>query len=273
MKARFFSIITLLFLSGVMSITSAQALTLTNCNSKINYPAPINSGIAFHGTAMYEILAVLNIHDRANSMSGINRNSLQYRAWYSARLGQKNLSSFRLKRNVLDHINRLKFLNIRYPSVTDLIGRKTKFYLAGYYQGIYPKTARKLRTNLHGRKIFTFINSISCKSAFDKSYKATFEDLFTDMLAIGKLTGRQKQAQDLVTQYQARLRAVANKLAGKKPKRIFYFEGGLKTPYGPRAGSIETIILEKAGAENIAITDPERPALRWATLRRENLTM
>ena len=248
---------------------AAQALTLTNCGMKVNYPTPLNRDIAFHGTAMYEILTVLNLHHQATAMSGINRDSRQYRVWRLARSGQRNLTKFQLSQATLNHLGKIKLLDIRYPKLTDFTQQKSKFYLAGYYQGIYPSNAQTFRKTLHDKKIYSFINKVSCQSFSEANKEITFEDLFNDILAIGTLAGRKAQATKLIKQYQARLNAVSKAVKKEKnPKKIFYFAGGLNTPYGPRNASMETAIIAKAGAINLTITEPENPDINWKNLRR-----
>ncbi len=262
-------IIAFIILCVMARADAAQALTLTNCGMKVNYPTPINRDIAFHGTAMYEILTVLNLHHQATAMSGINRDSRQYRVWRLARSGQRNLTKFQLSQATLNHLGKLKLLDIRYPSLSDFTQQKSKFYLAGYYQGIYPKNAQTFRKALHDKKIYSFINKVSCQSFLEEGKEITFDDLFDDMLAIGELTGRKGQATKLIKQYKARLNAVSKAVKKERnPKKIFYFAGGLKNPYGPRNASMETAIIAKTGAINLTITEPENPDINWKTLRR-----
>ncbi len=262
-------IIALIILLYMVRADAAQALAITNCGMKVNYPTPLNRAIAFHGTAMYEILAVLNLHSQTTAMSGINRDSRHYQVWRLARSGQRNLTKFQLNPQMLNHIDGIKLLDIRYPNLADFTKQKSKFYLAGYYQGIYPRNAQTFRKALHDQKIYSFINTVSCQSFSAQGNKVTFEDLFNDMLAIGELTGRKAQAAKLIKQYQARLNAVSKAVKkAKNPKKIFYFAGGLKTPYGPRTASMELAIIAKAGAMNITITEPENPQISWKDLRR-----
>ncbi len=262
-------ITTIIILCYMMRADAAQALIVTNCGMQVNYPAPLNRNIAFHGTAMYEILAVLNLHGQTTAMSGINRDSRQYHVWRSARSGQRNLTKFQLNKTTLNHLNDIKLLDIRYPKLTDFTKQKSKFYLAGYYQGIYPSNAPTFRKALHDKKIYSFINTVSCQSFSAQNTEITFKDLFDDMLTIGNLTGRKVQATQLVKQYQARLNAVSKTVQKAKiPKKIFYFAGGLKTPYGPRTASMEAAIIAKAGAINITATEPDNPQINWKNLRR-----
>ncbi|MCH9852029.1 MAG: ABC transporter substrate-binding protein [Alphaproteobacteria bacterium] len=252
----------------MMRADAVQALTITNCGMKVNYPTPLDRNIAFHGTAMYEILAVLNLHNQTTAMSGINRDSLQYNVWRSARSGKRNLTKFQLNQEALNHIDDINLLDIRYPNLADFTKQKSKFYLAGYYQGIYPNNAQTFRKALHNKNIYSFINTVSCQSFADNNHKIIFEDLFNDMLAIGDLTNRKAQAAKLIKQYQARLNVVSKAVQkAKNRKKVFYFAGGLKTPYGPHTASMESAIIAKAGATNITADNLQ---INWRNLRRAN---
>ena len=206
-------LLTLLFI--IACSPSAFAFSYNNCNITVNYGSGITSrSIAVYGLAHYEILAALNIHSRAISLGGVNRNSQKFNLWVNARSGQQNMSHYQLTRSAVSYAQKLKSLPNRYPTAAILKAQKAKLFLADYYHGIYPLSAKTVRKNMHDGGIATYLATRQCKYDQDSKYRPTFQTLFADIGRIAAITGRNSRAKTLISGYQTRLLQLDRKLQG-----------------------------------------------------------
>ena len=83
---------------------------------------------------------------------------------------------------------------------------------------------------------------------------ATFENIYNDILNIGKIFRVEERAEELVAQLREREAAVEASVAGLEPVRVFYFDsdtgGGVDMSTVGDTG-LQSLMLEMAGAENI----------------------
>ena len=83
---------------------------------------------------------------------------------------------------------------------------------------------------------------------------ATFENIYNDIINIGKIFRVEERAEELVAQLREREAAVEASVAGLEPVRVFYFDsdtgGGVDMSTVGDTG-LQSLMLEMAGAENI----------------------
>lgn len=83
---------------------------------------------------------------------------------------------------------------------------------------------------------------------------ATFENIYNDIINIGKIFRVEERAEELVAQLREREAAVEASVAGLEPVRVFYFDsdtgGGVDMSTVGDSG-LQILMLEMAGAENI----------------------
>jgi iron complex transport system substrate-binding protein len=96
----------------------------------------------------------------------------------------------------------------------------------------------------------------------------TLDDLFANARRIGQALGRQDQAEQLVREWQARVKVLADKLKGRKPVRVlavgFY-------PFTAGRGTTFQDLCDHAGALNVAaeaglkghVPTPNEKVLTW----------
>ncbi len=82
----------------------------------------------------------------------------------------------------------------------------------------------------------------------------TFDELFDNLLAVGELTGRQEDAQQLVDELSARVDAVLEKTANADDVAAFYEVDGTDptAPWTTGSGTFQDVLIEMAGGENVA---------------------
>lgn len=83
---------------------------------------------------------------------------------------------------------------------------------------------------------------------------ATFENIYNDIINIGKIFRVEERAEELVAQLREREASVEASVAGLEPVRVFYFDsdtgGGVDMSTVGDTG-LQSLMLEMAGAENI----------------------
>ena len=83
---------------------------------------------------------------------------------------------------------------------------------------------------------------------------ATFENIYNDLINIGKIFRVEERAEELVAQLREREASVEASVAGLEPVRVFYFDsdtgGGVDMSTVGNTG-LQSLMLEMAGAENI----------------------
>lgn len=83
---------------------------------------------------------------------------------------------------------------------------------------------------------------------------ATFENIYNDIINIGKFFRVEERAEELVAQLREREASVEASVAGLEPVRVFYFDsdtgGGVDMSTVGNTG-LQSLMLEMAGAENI----------------------
>lgn len=98
----------------------------------------------------------------------------------------------------------------------------------------------------------------------------TLDELFTNLETVGKLTGHEKEATDLVAQLQARVKAVDEKIAtaASQPKVFYELDAtNPAKPYTAGPGTFINTLIQQAGGINIgsAMKSP------WAEISQEEL--
>lgn len=83
---------------------------------------------------------------------------------------------------------------------------------------------------------------------------ATFENIYNDIINIGKIFRVEERAEELVAQLREREASVEASVAGLEPVRVFYFDSdtgsGVDMSTVGNTG-LQSLMLEMAGAENI----------------------
>lgn len=81
-----------------------------------------------------------------------------------------------------------------------------------------------------------------------------FDDLYEILETAGQITGQQAAAEALADDLKARVDAVAEKMGGADPIRVYYEVDGMDptAPWTAGAGTFQDVLIRLAGGENIA---------------------
>jgi iron complex transport system substrate-binding protein len=145
----------------------------------------------------------------------------------------------------------LRELSPSYPSKEVLLGVDADFYFAGWNYGmrvggeVTPETLQPL-----GIKVYELTES--CSHVMDRP-KSTMDDMYVDLLNLGKIFGVEEKAQALVAGYRRDLAAFERTLPKPEQKiKVFVYDSGEDKPFTAGRFAIPTAMIEAAGGSNIA---------------------
>ena len=227
-----------LFLSAAPAL--AFPVTVKSCNREVTFDAAPARAIS-NDVNLTEMMLVLGLRDRMVGYTGIS--------------GWKTLDE-----EMRAGIAELPELSAKYPTREVLAGAEPDFFFAGWNYGmkvggeVTPETLEPL-----GIKTYELTESCIHIGPKDKS---SMQDMYVDILNLGRIFGVEPKAEALVAGYKARLEEVTAGIDRSKPLRVFVYDSGEETPFTAGRYAMPTAMIEAAGGENI-MADLEKS---WATV-------
>lgn len=219
--------------------------TVQSCNRTVTFDAPPERAIS-NDVNLTEMMLVLGLSDRMVGYTGIS--------------GWKTLD-----KEMRAGVAELPELSAKYPSKEVLVGADADFFFAGWNYGmkvggeVTPETLEAF-----GIKVYELTES--CTHIMQKE-KASIEDMYADLLNLGRIFGVEDQATQLVDDYRAELASFTDSLETGKPVRVFVYDSGEDTPFTAGRYAMPTALIEVAGGTNI-MDDFEKS---WATVTWEEV--
>ena len=224
---KIFLISTMMFLS--FSLTTFSSTTVQSCNRIVSFNKPPTKAIS-NDVNLTEMMLVLGLSDRMVGYTGIS--------------GWKTLDE-----EMRQGIARLPELSQKYPSKEVLIGADADFFFAGWNYGmkvggeVTPETLEPF-----GVKVYELTES--CIHIMQKD-KASIEDLYTDLINLGRIFDVEKRAKNIVEQYKSELLSFTNNLKADKLLRVFVYDSGEDAPFTAGLYAMPTALIEAAGGINV----------------------
>ena len=224
---KIFLISTLMFLS--FSLIAFGSTTVQSCNRIVSFNKPPTKAIS-NDVNLTEMMLVLGLSDRMVGYTGIS--------------GWKTLDE-----EMRQGIARLPELSQKYPSKEVLIGADADFFFAGWNYGmkvggeVTPETLEPF-----GIKVYELTES--CIHIMQKD-KASIEDLYTDLINLGRIFDVEKRAKNIVEQYKSELLSFTNNLKADKLLRVFVYDSGEDAPFTAGLYAMPTALIEAAGGINV----------------------
>ena len=224
---KIFLISTMMFLS--FSLTTFSSTTVQSCNRIVSFNKPPTKAIS-NDVNLTEMMLVLGLSDRMVGYTGIS--------------GWKTLDE-----EMRQGIARLPELSQKYPSKEVLIGADADFFFAGWNYGmkvggeVTPETLEPF-----GIKVYELTES--CIHIMQKD-KASIEDLYTDLINLGRIFDVEKRAKKIVEQYKSELLSFTNNLKADKLLRVFVYDSGEDAPFTAGLYAMPTALIEAAGGINV----------------------
>ncbi|MBU4531954.1 MAG: ABC transporter substrate-binding protein [Hoeflea sp.] len=240
MKTFFPALLALAFLAA----PAFAGTTVESCNRSVTFDAPPKAAIS-NDVNLTEMMLVLGLADRMVGYTGIS--------------GWKTLDE-----EMRAGVQALPELSEKYPSKEVIIGADADFFFAGWNYGmkvggeVTPETLEPF-----GVKVYELTES--CIHIGPKA-KVSMDDMYNDLLNLGRIFGVEDKAQALVEGYKAELAAFDATLSKKEtPLRVFVYDSGEDAPFTAGRYAMPTAMIEAAGGVNI-MGDFDKS---WATVNWE----
>lgn len=211
------------------STAFAYPVTVKSCDRAVTFGAAPARAIS-NDVNLTEMMLVLGLRDRMVGYTGIS--------------GWKTLDE-EMRAGVAE----LPELSAKYPTKEVLAGAEPDFFFAGWNYGmkvggeVTPETLEPLG-------IQTYELTESCIHIGPKA-RSSMDDLYTDILNLGRIFGAEPRAETLVAGWKARLAEVTAGVDRSKPLRVFVYDSGEEAPFTAGAYAMPTALIEAAGGANI----------------------
>jgi iron complex transport system substrate-binding protein len=218
----------------------AFPVTVQSCDRQVTFDTAPNRAIA-NDVNLIEMMLALGLADRMVGYTGVS--------------GWKTLDA-----ELREGIAELPELSARYPTREVLLGAEADFFFAGWNYGmkvggeVTPET-------LEPFGIQTYELTESCIHIGPRP-KISMQDMYVDLLNLGRIFGVEDRAKALVAGYEARLAAVTATVDPAQPLRVFVYDSGEETAFTAGRYAIPTAMIEAAGGRNI-MDDLDKS---WATV-------
>mmetsp|Transcript_27451 Transcript_27451/g.50611 ORF Transcript_27451/g.50611 Transcript_27451/m.50611 type:complete len:312 (-) Transcript_27451:1247-2182(-) len=208
---------------------AAAETTVQSCNRTVTFDAPPARAIS-NDVNLTEMMLVLGLADRMVGYTGIS--------------GWKTLDE-----EMRAGVEQLPELSAKYPSKEVLVGADADFFFAGWNYGmkvggeVTPESLAPF-----GIKVYELTES--CTHIMDKD-KASIDDMYADLMNLGRIFDVEDRATALVDGYRADLATFADTLDSGDPLRVFVYDSGEDTPFTAGLYAMPTALIEAAGGVNI----------------------
>ena len=221
-------ILTILMILQSVSIIGAQT-TIKSCDRDVTFTSPPKRAIS-NDVNLTEMMLVLGLTDRMVGYTGIS-------GWN------------KLDAKMREGVNALPELSKKYPSKEVLVGADADFFFAGWNYGmkvggeVTPQTLEPF-----GIKVYELTES--CTHIMKKN-KASIEDMYNDLLNLGRIFGVEERAKSLVDGYRLELSKERKDHKAENPLSVFVYDSGEDAPFTAGLYGMPTALIEAAGGTNI----------------------
>lgn len=231
------------------SAALADPVSVQSCNRTVIFDAPPARAIS-NDVNLTEMMLVLGLRDRMVGYTGIS--------------GWKTLDP-EMRAGVAE----LPELSAKYPTKEVLAAAEPDFFFAGWNYGmkvggeVTPETLAPLG-------IKTYELTESCIHLGPRP-RASMEDMYTDILNLGRIFGVSERAEALVAGWKADLARLTAGVDHSSPPRVFVYDSGEKAPFTAGAHAMPSALIEAAGGRNI-MDDLEKSwaEIGWETVVERN---
>lgn len=218
--------------ASVFAASSAFAypVTVKSCDREVTFEQAPARAIS-NDVNLTEMMLALKLQDHMVGYTGIS--------------GWKTLDE-----SLREGVQELPELSPKYPTKEVLLNADADFYFAGWNYGmkvggeVTPET-------LEPFKIKVYELTESCIHIMAKN-KPTMDDMFVDLLNLGKIFGVEDRAETLVAGYRKHLDEITTRIGAiENPVRVFVYDSGTEKPFTSGRFGIPTAMIEAAGGINI----------------------
>ena len=214
---------------GLSAGLASAETTVQSCNRTVTFDAPPERAIS-NDVNLTEMMLVLGLTDHMVGYTGIN-------GWN------------KLDAEMREGVAALPELAERYPSKEVLAGADADFFFAGWNYGmkvggeVTPETLEPF-----GIQVYELTES--CSHIMDKD-RASIEDMYTDIMNLGRIFDVEDRAAAIVDGYRADLATFTDDLETGEPPRVFVYDSGEDAPFTAGLYAMPTALIEAAGGTNV----------------------
>jgi iron complex transport system substrate-binding protein len=225
--------LSLAVMASTVSMTASAhdyPVTVQSCDRQVTFEKAPTAAVS-NDVNLTEMMLALGLQDHMVGFTGIS--------------GWKTLAP-----DLRDGIGELPELSAKYPTKEVLLGADADFYFAGWNYGmrvgggVTPDTLAPL-----GIKVYELTES--CVHIMDKA-KVSMQDMYLDLLNLGRIFNVEERAKQLVAGYQtslANFQAELPKL--DQPVKAFVYDSGEEQPFTSGRFGMPTALIEAAGGVNV----------------------
>ncbi|WP_068311159.1 ABC transporter substrate-binding protein [Polycladidibacter hongkongensis] len=238
---------------AAVALTSSAALaevTVQSCNRTVTFESVPQRAVS-HDTNITEMMLALQLQEKMVGYTGIS-------GWN------------KLDADLIAQMTALPELAPKYPSKEVLIGADADFLFAGWNYGmkvggpVTPETLEPFGINVYEL-------TESCIHLGEKP-KVSMEDMYNDLLNLGRIFDVEERAKALVQSYKDDLSTFkANLNTSETPLRVFVYDSGEDSPFTAGRYAMPTALIEAAGGVNVLDTlDKSWARVNWEAVIEAN---
>ncbi len=226
------SIQSAIFLAAALiaGAAAAEPVTVRSCNRDVTFDKVPQRAVS-NDVNLTEMMLALKLQDHMVGYTGVS--------------GWKTLDE-----KLREGVRELPELSPKYPTKEVLLNANADFYFAGWNYGmkvggeVTPETLAPF-----GIKVYELTES--CIFVMQKN-KPTMDDMFVDLLNLGRIFHVEDRAEALVAGYRKQIGEIEAKLGHiDRPTRVFVYDSGEEKPFTSGRYGIPTAMIEAAGGVNV----------------------
>ena len=222
-------ILTFIAAASIIGGSAFAETSVKSCNRTVTFDSPPKRAIS-NDVNLTEMMLVLGLADHMVGYTGIS--------------GWKTLDE-----EMRANVKQLPELSSKYPTKEVIVGANADFFFAGWNYGmkvggeVTPETLEPF-----GVKVYELTES--CTHIMKKG-KASIDDMYADLLNLGRIFNVEDRAKNLVNDYKAELKSFKSNLETGEPVRAFVYDSGEDTPFTAGLYAMPTALIEVAGGVNV----------------------
>jgi iron complex transport system substrate-binding protein len=210
----------------------AGTVTITNCGEALEFPSPAQR-LFVNDSNLISMLLALGAENQVAAVSSINRDEEVLVEHYG------------------DAVARLDQVSDDYPSLETVIAARPDVMVAGWSYG-YDETKHLTPDTLAERGIEAYTLTESCRqdNTDARGIVNPWTALRDDLSNLGEITGRTRNAEELIGAVNKRLAVLADAPQADEAPVLFVFDSGEKAVFTSGAFGAPQAIIEAGGGQN-----------------------